>query len=244
MHYLWERSQWGLKVLCFFTALVDRKFSFRRFSISALKFFFPCPPVRIFILCVYTLYTQQTHFFYYLLSPFASPTPCLHFFFILHVHSFPPLCSLNPSFPMHLVTFTHPPPYFSHDSGGVAAGGGGPSRACRGSSSRLHARPQLRASTPTLECDGERGTGGEGRGGGVDSGQPGQILRPSGAASLTSISPVAVSVGEEEDDLKACWWTWSFGFGLGLCWWAWTRPGLLGWFYYYYGFGLDEEGAC
>nr|CAN78843.1 hypothetical protein VITISV_015164 [Vitis vinifera] len=132
-------------------------------------------------------------------------------------YSFPPLCSLNPSFPMHLVTFTHPPPYFSHDSGGVAAGGGGPSRACRGSSSRLHARPQLQASTPTLECDGERGTGGEGRGGGVDSGQPGQILRPSGAASLTSISPVAVSVGEEEDDLKACWWTWSFGFGLGLC---------------------------
>ena len=139
------------------------------------------------------------------------------FFFILHVHSFPPLCSLNPSFPMHLVTFTHPPPYFSHDSGGVAAGGGGPSRACRGSSSRLHARPQLRASTPTLECDGERGTGGDSRGGGVDSGQPGQILRPSGAASLTSISPVAVAVGEEEDDLKACWWTWSFGFGLGLC---------------------------
>ena len=47
-------------------------------------------------------------FFYHLLSLFASPTPCLHFF-ILHVHSFP-------SFPMHLVTFTQPPPYFSHYS--------------------------------------------------------------------------------------------------------------------------------
>ena len=91
------------------------------------------------------------------------------------------------------------------DSGGVAAGGGGPSRACRGSSSRLHARPQLQASTPTLECDGERGTGGDSRGGGVDSGQPGQILRPSGAASLTSISPVAVPGGEEEDED----WAWA-----------------------------------
>ena len=87
----------------------------------------------------------------------------------------------------------------------VAAGGGGPSRACRGSSSRLHARPQLQASTPTRECDGGRGTGGDSRGGGVDSGQPGQILRPSGAASLTSISPVAVSGGEEEDED----WAWA-----------------------------------
>ena len=98
------------------------------------------------------------------------------------------------------------------DSGGVAAGGGDSSRACRGSSSRLHARPQLQASTPTLqastpklECDGERGTGGDSRGGGVDSGQPGQILRPSGAASLTSISPVAVLGGEEEDED----WAWA-----------------------------------
>ena len=98
------------------------------------------------------------------------------------------------------------------DSGGVAAGGGGSSRACRGSSSRLHARPQLQASTPTLqastpklECDGERGTGGDSRGGGVDSGQPGQILRPSGAASLTSISLVAVPGGEEEDED----WAWA-----------------------------------
>ena len=139
MHYLWERSQWGLKVLCFFTAFVDRKFSFRRFSISALKFFFPFPPVRIFILCVYTLYTQQTHFFL-LPSLFLRVTNSMPaFFFILHVHSFPSLCSLNPSFPMHLVTFTHPPPYFSHYSGGVAAGGGSPSRACKGSNSRLHA---------------------------------------------------------------------------------------------------------
>ena len=91
------------------------------------------------------------------------------------------------------------------DSGGVADGGGGPSRACRGSSSRLHARPQLQASTPTLECNGERGTGGDSRGGGVDNGQPGQILRPSGAASLTSISPVAVPGGEEEDED----WAWA-----------------------------------
>ena len=91
------------------------------------------------------------------------------------------------------------------DSGGVAAGGGGPSRACRGSSSRLHARPQLQASTPTLECDAERGTGGDSRDGGVDSGQLGQILRPSGAASLTSISPVAVPGGEEEDED----WAWA-----------------------------------
>ena len=37
---------------------------------------------------------------------------------------------------------------------------------------------------------------------------------PSGVASLTFISSIAVSGGEEEDDLKACWWTWRFGFGL------------------------------
>ena len=83
---------------------------------SAWRFFFPFPPARIFVLCVYTLYTQQTHFFL-LPSLFLRVTNSMPaFFFILHVHSFPSLCSLNPSFPMHLVTFTHPPPYFSHYS--------------------------------------------------------------------------------------------------------------------------------
>ena len=68
-----------------------------------------------------------------------------------------------------------------------------PSRACKGRSCRLHSR------TSTLERDSERGTGHDNRGGGAKSGQPGQISRPSGVASLTSISSVAVFGGEEEE---------------------------------------------
>ena len=79
---------------------------------------------------------------------------------------------------------------------------------------------------PTPERDGGCGTDGDNRGGGAETGRPGRISRPSGVASLAFISPVAVSGGEEDDDLKVggldlglkvCWWTWRFGFGLGLC---------------------------
>ena len=83
---------------------------------------------------------------------------------------------------------------------------GSPSRACKGRSCWLRPRAQtpgrscrLRSRTPTLERDGERGTGGDNQGGGAENGQLGQISRPSGVASLTSISSVAVSGGEEEE---------------------------------------------
>ena len=70
---------------------------------------------------------------------------------------------------------------------------GSPSRACKGRSCRLRSR------TPTLERDGERGTGGDNQGGGAENGQLGQISRPSDVASLTPISSVAISGGEEEE---------------------------------------------
>ena len=55
---------------------------------------------------------------------------------------------------------------------------------------------------PTPERDGGCGTDGDNRGGGAETGHPGRISRPSGVASLAFISSVAVSGGEEEDDLK------------------------------------------
>ena len=83
---------------------------------------------------------------------------------------------------------------------------GSPSHPCKGCSCWLRPltqtpgrRCRLHSRTPTLERDGERGTGGDNRGGGAESKQPGQILRPSGVASLTFISSVAVSGGEEEE---------------------------------------------
>ncbi|RVX01229.1 hypothetical protein CK203_036216 [Vitis vinifera] len=83
---------------------------------------------------------------------------------------------------------------------------GSPSCACKGRSCWLRPRTQtpgrrcrLHSRKPTLERDGECGTGGDNRGGGAESEQPGQISRPSGVASLTFISSVAVSGGEEEE---------------------------------------------
>ena len=81
-----------------------------------------------------------------------------------------------------------------------------PSCACKGRSCWLRPRTQtpgrscrFHSRTPTLERDGEGGMGGDNRGGGVEFGHPGQISRPSGVASLTFISSVAVSGGEEEE---------------------------------------------
>ncbi|RVW27088.1 hypothetical protein VitviT2T_011708 [Vitis vinifera] len=83
---------------------------------------------------------------------------------------------------------------------------GSPSRTYKGRSCWLRPQTQtpgrsyrLHSRTPTLECDGEHGTGGDNRGDDVESRQPGQISRPSGVASLTSISSVAVFGGEEEE---------------------------------------------